>query len=148
MDNIGYLLMKVSKELKYALSKELIVYELTPSQWAVLKQLEIEGDDNSPLSKRTAVEIAAKLDLDKPTISGIVNRLYEKGMVKKDRHPEDKRAAILHLTPKSKELIPTLESVSNTVIDESLGNFSNEEKEKFLYLLKKIDCSLNRRENR
>lgn len=148
MNNIGYLLMKVSKELKYALSKELLVFELTTSQWAVIKQLEIEENYDSPLSKRTAVEIAAKLDLDKPTISGIVNRLYEKGMIKKNRHPDDKRATILYLTPKSKELIPTLESVSNTVIDESLKDFSNEEKEIFINLLNKIDHSLNGRENK
>ena len=82
-------------------------YELTTSQWAVLKQLEIEEDCDSSLSRRTAVEIAAKLDIDKPTISGIVHRLYEKGMIKKSRHPDDKRATILSLTPKAKELIPT-----------------------------------------
>ena len=148
MENIGYLLMRVSKELKYALSKELIIYELTTSQWAVLKQLEIEEDCNAPLSKRTAVEIAAKLDFDKPTISGIINRLYEKGMVRKDRHPNDNRATILYLTPKAKELIPILETVSNTVIDDTLTNFSNEEKELFLNLLNKMDRSFNRRENR
>jgi DNA-binding MarR family transcriptional regulator len=145
MNNIGYLLMKVSKELKYALSKELVCYELTTSQWAVLKQLEIEEAYHSSFSKRTAVEIAAKLDLDKPTISGIINRLYEKEMITKTRHPDDKRATILYLTPKAKELIPALELVSNKVIDESLINFSSEEKEVFLNLLEKIDCSLSRR---
>ena len=75
MDNIGYLLMKVSK---YELTKKLTLYGLTTSQWAVIESLNIEEDCESKLTMRTAVEIAIKLDLDKPIVLGIVNRLYEK----------------------------------------------------------------------
>lgn len=144
MDNIGYLLMKVSKELRYALTKELITYDLTTSQWSVLKRVEMEEANNSSLLMRTSAEIASKLDLDKPTISGIVNRLYEKGMIGKERHSNDKRAFILFLTPKAKEMIPILESVSDCVIEESLINFSAEEKEIFIRLLSKLDSTLSK----
>ena len=96
---------------------------------------------------RTAVEIAEKLDLDKPTVSGIVNRLYEKGLLRKEPHPNDKRATVLFLTPKVKELIPKLEVISNHVIDESLINFSAEEKTIFLRLLSKMDSNLSKEKN-
>ncbi|OLS40043.1 MarR family winged helix-turn-helix transcriptional regulator [Bacillus sp. MRMR6] len=144
MDNIGYLLMKVSKDLRYALTEELKVFNLTASQWAVLKRLEMEEEHNSSLLLRTAVEIAAKLDFDKPTMSGIVNRLVEKGMIKKERHPVDKRVFILSLSSEAKSLIPTLESASNRVMNESLVHFSIEEKELFLTLLTKLDHTLSR----
>lgn len=144
MDNIGYLLMKVSKELKYALSKELLLHELTAPQWSVLKGLQMEEDYNSSLTKRTAVELASKLDIDKPTISGIVNRLTEKGLLRKEPHPSDRRATILFLTTKAQELIPSLESVSNRVIDESLINFTNDEKKMLLHLLNKMDRTLSK----
>ena len=39
MDNIGYLLMKVSKDLRYDLTKELTLYRLTTSQWAVYRKI-------------------------------------------------------------------------------------------------------------
>lgn len=146
MNNLGYLLMKVSKELRYTLTKELTLYGLTTPQWAVLKGLEMEEEVNSSFSMRTAVEIAAKLDLDKPTISGIVSRLYEKGLLIKEPHPNDKRASILFLTPKAKGLIPTLESISNRVIDESLINFSPEEKTIFLRFLSMMDNTLSKEE--
>ena len=123
MNNIGYLLMKVSKDLRYDLTKELTLYELTTSQWAVIKRLHIEEESESELTMRTAVEIALKLDLDKPTVSGIVNRLYEKELLRKEPHPNDKRATVLFLTPKAKELIPKLEFISNRVIDKSLKIF-------------------------
>ena len=144
MNNIGYLLMKVSKDLRYDLTKELTLYELTTSQWAVIKRLHIEEGSESELTMRTAVEIAEKLDLDKPTVSGIVNRLYEKGLPRKEPHPNDKRATVLFLTPKTKELIPKLEFISNRVIDESLQNFSTEEKTMFIRLLSKMDNNLSK----
>ena len=144
MNNIGYLLMKVSKDLRYDLTKELTLYELTTSQWAVIKRLHIEEESESELTMRTAVEIALKLDLDKPTVSGIVNRLYEKELLRKEPHPNDKRATVLFLTPKAKELIPKLEFISNRVIDESLQNFSAEEKTMFLRLLSKMDSNLSK----
>ena len=147
MNNIGYLLMKVSKDLRYNLTKELTLYELTTSQWAVIKRLHIEEESESELTMRTAVEIAEKLDLDKPTVSGIVNRLYEKGLLRKEPHPNDKRATVLFLTPKVKELIPKLEVISNHVIDKSSINFSAEEKAIFLRLLSKMDSNLSKEMN-
>ena len=144
MNNIGYLLMKVSKDLRYDLTKELTLYELTTSQWAVIKRLHIEEESESKLTMRTAIEIALKLDLDKPTVSGIVNRLYEKELLRKEPHPNDKQATVLFLTPKAKELIPKLEFISNRVIDESLQNFSMEEKTMFIRLLSKMDNNLSK----
>lgn len=144
MDNIGFLLMQTSKELRYTLNNEFSMYGLTTSQWAVLKRLEMEEACESPLNRRTAVELASKLDIDKPTISGIVNRLYEKGMIRKGPHPTDKRAFILFLTLEAKQLIPTLEAVSNHVINQSLIDFSVEEKDLFLHFLKKMECTLSK----
>ena len=147
MNNIGYLLMKVSKDLRYDLTKELTLYELTTSQWAVIKRLHIEEESESELTMRTAVEITEKLDLDKPTVSGIVNRLYEKELLRKEPHPYDKRATVLFLTPKVKELIPKLEVISNHVIDKSSINFSAEEKAIFLRLLSKMESNLSKEMN-
>ena len=146
MNNIGYLLMKVSKDLRYALTKQLTQYGLTTSQWAVLKRLELEEDRNSSLTKRTAVEIAAKLELDKPTISGIIQRLTEKEMIRKEQHPKDRRATVLFLTEKTRTLIPTLNIVSDLVIEDSLKNFTTEEKNTFLLLLIKMDSTISRGE--
>lgn len=146
MGNLGFLLMKVSKDLKYKLNKELQNYDLTSSQWAVLKRMDIIEDSNLPPNKRTAVSIASELDFDKPTISGIINRLIEKEMIIKKANPNDGRSNILVLTKKSKELIPTIEKISDEVIENSLNYFSNEEKVILLDLLNKMDRSLNEEE--
>ncbi|WHX98725.1 MarR family transcriptional regulator [Neobacillus sp. DY30] len=142
MDNIGYILMKVSKELRYNLTTDLKAFGLTTSQWAVLKRLQIEEACGSTYQSRTAVEIAAALDFDKPTISGILSRLFDKRMIKKEQHPSDRRVVILSLTEEARKIIPTIEKVSDTVIEQSLINFTTGERETFLTLLRKLDRTL------
>ncbi|WP_318509031.1 MarR family transcriptional regulator [Bacillus sp. T3] len=143
MDNIGYLLMKVSKDLKYTLSTKLLQYDLTTAQWSVLKCLDLEEKQHTTLIRRTAVELAAKLDFDKPTISGILKRLADKGMIVKESHPHDRRASVIVLTEKARGLIPILEQISDSIIEESLQSFDQEEKELFIMYLKKMDASLS-----
>ena len=71
----------------------------------------------------------------------------KKNYLRKEPHPNDKRATVLFLTPKAKELIPKLEFISNHVIDKSLNNFSTEEKTMFLRLLSKMESNLSKEMN-
>ncbi|MDN6252672.1 MAG: hypothetical protein L0J27_06505 [Lactiplantibacillus plantarum] len=41
MDNIGYLLMQFSKQLRYQLNQRLIANGLTIQQWAVMQQISL-----------------------------------------------------------------------------------------------------------
>lgn len=76
--NTGYLLMNISKQLKYSLNQELKKRGLTVQQWAIIQQL-------SHLDEATSVELTKTLDMDKPTISGIIQRLEKKGLLQKKR---------------------------------------------------------------
>lgn len=64
--NTGYLLMNISKQMKYQLNQALLQQGLTVQQWAVIQQLA----QQIPL---TAVTLSARLDMDKPTLSGIIS---------------------------------------------------------------------------
>lgn len=72
----GYLLMNISKNLKYFLNKKLLSKGVTIQQWAVIQHIN---------SKKgcTAIEIASNLNMDKTTISGILSRLELKGLLRK-----------------------------------------------------------------
>lgn len=52
----------------------------------------------------TLNELAAELYLEKSTVSRIVKKLEEKGLVDRSRHPEDGRAVQLTLTPEGGQL--------------------------------------------
>ncbi|HFU5896677.1 TPA: MarR family transcriptional regulator, partial [Enterococcus faecium] len=72
----GYLLMDISKKLKYTLNQALIEKGITIQQWAVIQQLSIRNEC-------TAAELSIILDMDKPTVSDIVKRLELKSLLKK-----------------------------------------------------------------
>lgn len=142
MDSIGYLIMKVAKDLKYELSKELLQYDLTPAQWALIKNIDIKEKMDRPLHERTSKLIAEELDFDKPTVSGIVARLEDKIMIKKTPYPEDKRSFILSLTEEAKKRIPAIEVLSEQVTQKSLSNLSHEQRELFRHFLSIVDSTL------
>lgn len=91
MPDIGYLLINHAKQLKTAQTHALESSNITVSQWALLAAL-------ARATSATAAELAAALDMDKPTMSGIVSRLVAKKMISKSPKPTDRRASLLKLT--------------------------------------------------
>ncbi|WP_294350376.1 MarR family transcriptional regulator [uncultured Clostridium sp.] len=98
--NIGYDVNLCSKLFKNKLNKELEDYNITAVQLSVLMAIENHSADPE---LNTAVNLARKLDMDKPTMSAIVNRLIEKDYIEKQVHPLDGRMWILSLTSKFKD---------------------------------------------
>ncbi|MFW5434616.1 MarR family winged helix-turn-helix transcriptional regulator [Paenibacillus apiarius] len=143
MKLVGYLIMKIAKDLRYELAKELESLDLTPAQWAVLKYIDMKEEMNSSLNERTSKSVAHELEFDKPTVSGIINRLELKNMIRKQSHPQDKRSFILSLTKEAKQLIPLLEEASERVMIRSLSDFSPEEYTQFIGYLKKVESTIH-----
>ncbi|WP_158702734.1 MarR family winged helix-turn-helix transcriptional regulator [Paenibacillus faecalis] len=139
----GFLIMKIAKDLRYELAKELESLDLTPAQWAILKNIDMKEEMNSSLNDRTSKSIAHELQFDKPTVSGIINRLEIKNMVYKQPHPQDKRSFILSLTKEAKQRIPLLEEASERVMIRSLSNLSPEEYTQFIGYLQKVESTLH-----
>ncbi|MBD7912755.1 MULTISPECIES: MarR family winged helix-turn-helix transcriptional regulator [Clostridium] len=111
--NIGYELNLCSKLVKKRLNKELEPYELTSVQFCVLKYMDIHSEDNN---FSTAVNIAEMLDMDKPTVSAVVNRLIEKGYIRKSPHPTDGRAWVLSLTNRYRNNSDIFECISEKIM--------------------------------
>lgn len=125
--NLGYLVNLSAKLMKYHLSLQLEEMNFTVQQWSVIKDLQLLEDLGAPENDRMAVSIAQRLDMDKPTISGIIKRLHDKGFIKKNPHSSDKRATVLKLTSHTRELLPQLEACSEQTIASATAGFSNDE---------------------
>ncbi|MBC6118071.1 winged helix DNA-binding protein [Listeria innocua] len=139
MDNIGYLFMNCSKKLKYELNEALMVKNITIQQWAVVNQIEL----NSRRDKTSkAVEIAKILDMDKPTISGIVKRLEKKKLITKTRNIEDSRSYCLQLTAEGKRIVQTCQQLS----DDLMGLFLKPLTPQEVTGLQKVLMKLNKEE--
>ena len=128
MKQLGYQINLLSKLMKQELTRLLIKYELTPAQYAVLKQLEIHP-------QQPAVKLASQLYFDKPTMSGIVNRLTEKQLIMCNPHPSDKRIKLLALTVTGQQLISEIEELNEQVVKKAIRHLDTEAVDVFEQLL-------------
>ncbi len=139
MKNIGYKIVLCSKLLKNKLNRELEVLGITASQFAVIKDIEMNSLDNKIV---TAVTIGERLDMDKPTISAIIKRLISKGYVKKEPHPTDKRACILLLTKECIYKLSMFEESNKKAILLAVNNINDEKLDLFENVLDDIISNL------
>lgn len=110
---LGYLLNTSSKLIKRTMDNKLSKYNITTSQWAVLKLLDTKN-------QLTQTEIAKELLGDKATAGDIILRLCEKNYIEKSINKNDKRMYVVSLTPKAKNLITDMERMANDVTKKAL----------------------------
>lgn len=137
LDNdIGYILHKAAMISKNTLTNNLCAYNLTPGQFTVLKAI---SDSNQQAGLSPAV-IAEKLDCDRPTVSGIIDRLETQGWIMRLLNPDDKRSYIIQLTEKSNHILSHFEEIKEANNNILLKGFREEEAILFKnYLLRVID---------
>ena len=87
---------------------------MTRAQWAVLVRLQrAEG------LKQT--ELAEILDLQPITLTRLVDRLCDNGLIERRNDPKDRRAKRLYLTPAAKPLIERLHVIGEELMTEILA---------------------------
>lgn len=77
---------------------------LAPQQYNVLRIL--RGARPQPLA---TMEIAERMLEKTPGITRLLDRLEEKGLVERERHPEDRRVVLCSITDRGLELLEALE---------------------------------------
>ncbi|MBA5850112.1 MarR family transcriptional regulator [Clostridium sp. cel8] len=138
-----YIVHFISRTRKKMLNfiKEKLIEEnldgLIPSHGNVLTAL---YENNGKLTMKKIAEITKK---DKSTITPLINKLLELGYIIKVKDEKDKRVTYIILTEKGKEIKGKYNTISNEVYNTAYKNFSEEEKEIFLKLLKKMNNNFN-----
>lgn len=107
--------------------------ELIPSHGNILTAL---YENHGKLTMKKIAEITGK---DKSTITPLVNKLVDLGYITKEKNQLDKRITHIILTSKGKQIQEKFSDISNKVYSAAYKNFSAEEKEVFLELLKKLN---------
>jgi DNA-binding MarR family transcriptional regulator len=72
--------------------------ELSPSQTAALATIDRHG----PL---TPSELAAREGIQRPTVTRIIARLEERGLLQRTRDPQDGRSSLVALAPEGRDLL-------------------------------------------
>ena len=119
-DRAGHLMGMLHRALRRKYDRQLKDFGLTPCQFEVLMILwEEEGIFLSELGRRVS--------RDGPTITGVVDRMENKMLVKRKRDTHDRRAVRVVLTSKSKGMKEQLSATKKLVLQKIARNLSSKE---------------------
>ncbi len=124
-------LMRATESLNMRLNRHLSDANLTVSQFGTLEALLHLG----PLNQRA---IGEKLLKSGGNITMVVDNLERLGYVSRKKDPEDRRAVLIHLTPKGKQFIEEFFPKHLEKIKEEFSILSEEEKKTLADLCQKL----------
>ncbi len=110
--------------------------DLTVSQLFVLLALYEMGDS-------TPQELSIKLALNGSNLTGILNRLEDKGFIERRINESDKRSFVVSLTDKAKKMKDELWSIYEEVNGELRSALSQEEIEELSRIMEKLEKRAN-----
>jgi DNA-binding MarR family transcriptional regulator len=130
-DCLVYLLAKAYQKAHAAFKKKLSPFGITPVQHLILEVLWEEG-------VLSPAEISERTVMDSATLSGVLDRMAEAGLIKRDENPEDRRSIRVQLTPKAKGMREELTRLRKAVNEELTGVLSLEERLLLKRMLKDV----------
>ena len=105
--------------------------DLTKPQYAVLRAIA-----EQPGIEQVALTGAAVCT--KATLAEMLSRMEKRGLVKREHDPADKRRRFVYLTAQGEALLTSTTPQGDSVDDEFLGRLSDEEREQFTRLVRKM----------
>jgi DNA-binding MarR family transcriptional regulator len=120
-DCIIFLLAKAYQRAHSAFKIKLAPFGITPVQHLILAVLG-EEDSLSP------AEISARAAMDGATLSGVLDRMTEAGLIKKEENPQDRRSIRVSLSPKARRMRDGLADQRKSINEELTAKFSVEER--------------------
>ena len=121
-DSLLFLINRTSTLVRQEFESKLRKLDLTPAQWAVLIRLSEQDGLNM-------TEIGQLLYFDKPTTTGVVNRLVKKKYVKKVKNRKDRRVTHVFITDAGKEALLPVVPIVDSYRTDFLKGVSEEEYE-------------------
>lgn len=111
---------------------------VTTPQYLVLSRLwRSDGVSTSTLAK--------DINAAGSTTTGVLDRLEQKGLIRRDSCPSDRRTVRIRLTESGRAMQQPLMEIVSEINQKALEGFSSEQKEEFLNALDKVSDNLERR---
>jgi DNA-binding MarR family transcriptional regulator len=78
-------------------------FSITTPQLLVLRTIKLRGEE-------TAARLSEQISLSQPTMTGIVRRLSDRGLIQRRRSKTDRRKVMLRLTDKARDVLASAPS--------------------------------------
>ncbi len=143
-DYLGYWLFYAQRSVAYAFYETLKTccqahdkqYVVTPPQWGALSLLtNHDGQTIGALSQQRAIDPA--------TVTGIVKRLEQSGLVERRHDPEDRRLVKVYLTDEGRDIMRFLPEAVIEFTQTMSKGFTEKEKHNLMVNLQRIIANLS-----
>ena len=133
--NFGFILHDVARLLRTTYDRRVRDLGLTRSQWWVLTHLfRKDGITQS--------ELADTLELEKPSLGRLLDRLEAKGWVRRTPDPRDRRAKRVYLTDAAETPMRIMREIAAGVREDALSSLNTADRDRFVDTLLTIKSNL------
>jgi DNA-binding MarR family transcriptional regulator len=129
--SLGYVLNRAAGRMKRAFDRRLAEHGLTTSQWSILAC--IAGEEGL-----TQMELGRRSLFDRPTTTGILTRLEERGVIERRQSPTDSRARAIYFSVDGRTLFARLPAMAAAVNAIATKNLSAAERRQLFDLLNRV----------
>lgn len=130
-ESLGFIVSRTGAAIKAEFHKRIKPYDITVEQWSVLNRLgERDGVTQRDLAERTTK--------DQPNTARILDKLEKKGLARRAGNPEDRRAFLIYLTDKGRDLREKIIPISTQLNKEASIGLDTEECSQLMDLLNRV----------
>jgi len=131
-DSVGYLMRKVMSSIRTQADAQLSTHDMTYAQWLPLFKLSL------CTTAPTVAGLARDLETDPAAMTRVLDRLEAKGLVARERSTTDRRVVQIALTPEGQAVAARVPPVLAEVLNGHLSDFTHEEWQQLLHLLRRM----------
>lgn len=133
--SFGLLIYEISHQMRKRLDQRAKGLGLTRAQWQALGKLK----RHTELSQ---AQLADMLDLEPITISRLLDRMEEAGLISRRPHPTDRRIRLVSVTETAKPILDEFRVLVDELHEEILGHLSAAERAELIDRLIGIRATL------
>ena len=133
----GFILNDVARLLRTYADYKAAQFGITRAQWAVLVRMERSEGLNQ-------TELADMLDLQPITLTRLLDKLSDSGLIERRPDPDDRRAKRLFLTPAARPLLKRLAELGEETMTSTLAGIDPESIAKMVSQLAIVKENLRR----
>jgi MarR family transcriptional regulator, organic hydroperoxide resistance regulator len=123
-------LLRTADVVRRFVARVIDPFDVTPQQYNVLRILRGAGEPGIP-----TLAIADRMIEETPGITRLLDRLEAKGLVRRERCPEDRRQVLCYSTPAGLDLLARIDGLMDEADEAALGALTPEEIAQLLRLL-------------
>jgi len=138
--NFGFILHDVARLMRATYDRRMKALGLTRSQWWVLTHL--YRNDGV-----TQTELADILEIEKPTLGRLLDRLESNGWIRREEHTDDRRAKRVFLTDEVDPAMKAMRDAAAELRRDALAGLTRDQQTQFVDTLLAVKANLGGGEN-